>query len=55
VVDALQVVGREENLMDCYTYRHRIEQLDPQKDHVEIYQLSTRYEFLWDHLCGPGP
>lgn len=27
---------------------HRIEQLDPQKDHVAIYHLMSCYEFPWD-------
>ena len=41
--------------MDRSTYLHRIEQLDPQKDHVEISQRSTCYKFPWDHLRGRGP
>src|SRR5690242_9053400 len=34
-------MGRYHNL------RH-IERLDPEKDHVAIYQLTTCYEFPWD-------
>src|SRR5262245_55393773 len=31
-----------------YSILHRIEHLDPQKDHVEIYHVMSCYEFPWD-------
>lgn len=29
---------------------HRIQQLDPVKDHCEIYHIMTGYEFPWDMI-----
>jgi len=34
--------------MGRYDILRRIEQLDPEKDHVAIYELTTGYEFPWD-------
>lgn len=34
--------------MGRYANLKRIEQLDPQKDHIAIYELTTCYEFPWD-------
>jgi hypothetical protein len=34
--------------MGRYDILHRIESLDPERDHVEIYHLTTGYEFSWD-------
>jgi hypothetical protein len=36
--------------MSRYDILHRIEQLDPIKDHVEIYRLLVCYEFPWDYI-----
>jgi hypothetical protein len=35
--------------MGRWSTAHRIEQLDPEGDHVEIYRLSTGFEFPWDY------
>jgi hypothetical protein len=37
--------GRLDNL-------RRIERLDPEADHEEIFRLTTRYEFPWDYQQG---
>ncbi|HRP96812.1 MAG TPA: oxygenase MpaB family protein [Rhodocyclaceae bacterium] len=34
--------------MSRHSVLHRIEQLDPERDHVRIYYLSCGYEFSWD-------
>ncbi len=34
--------------MGRYDDLKHIEQLDPEKDHVAIYELTTCYEFPWD-------
>ena len=36
--------------MGRYDILHRIQQLDPEKDHVEIYGLTGCYEFPWDQI-----
>lgn len=36
--------------MGRYDILYRIEQLDPIKDHVEIYRLVVCYEFPWDYI-----
>ena len=36
--------------MGRYDILHRIQRLDPQKDHVEIYALISCYEFPWDQI-----
>jgi ER-bound oxygenase mpaB/B'/Rubber oxygenase, catalytic domain len=35
--------------MGRWSTAHRIAQLDPEGDHVEIYRLSTGFEFPWDY------
>jgi hypothetical protein len=35
--------------MGRWSTAHRIAQLDPERDHVEIYRLSTGFEFPWDY------
>ena len=36
--------------MGRYDILHRIQQLDPQKDSVQIYELTGCYEFPWDQM-----
>jgi hypothetical protein len=36
-------------LIDRYRWRRRIEELDPVRDHQEIYRISAGYEFPWDY------
>jgi hypothetical protein len=35
--------------MAAHGWLRRIEQLDPKKDHQEIYRISSGYEFPWDY------
>ncbi|HST80514.1 MAG TPA: oxygenase MpaB family protein [Kineosporiaceae bacterium] len=35
--------------MAAHGWLRRIEQLDPEKDHQEIYRISSGYEFPWDY------
>ena len=34
--------------MGRFDILHQIEQLDPERDHVRMYHLSSGYEFSWD-------
>ncbi|WP_035799279.1 oxygenase MpaB family protein [Kitasatospora mediocidica] len=35
--------------MKRYDRLRQIQQLDPERDHLEIYRLTATYEFPWDH------
>jgi hypothetical protein len=39
-------------MKDRYTNLRRIRTLDPERDHLEIYQTMLRYEFPWDMKLG---
>lgn len=38
--------------MSRYARLREIQRLDPERDHEEIFRLSTRYEFPWDYTQG---
>src|SRR5687768_5036879 len=39
-------------MRDRHANLHRIQRLDPQRDHLTIYQMMLRYEFPWDMRMG---
>jgi hypothetical protein len=37
---------------DRFRWLRRIEALDPERDHEEIYRISAGHEFPWDYQRG---